>query len=97
MKKQNKPKAATDKQAAKKPKAQKAQTGNFKFTVGGVSYEIGDTAGELDLLKALVVASAKISEQIESLRRTLWRMEEIRDYENKPKAAAKGKPKGGEK
>ena len=103
MKKQSKPKAAADKQAAAKPKRTKTEAGNFKFSVGGVVCEVSETATDRELLKALVIGTIKISEQVEAVRRTLWRFGEIRDYEGKgAKAAAKGKPKadaakGGEK
>ena len=94
MKKQSKPKAAADKQAAAKPKRTKTEAGNFRFSVGGVVCEVSETATDRELLKTLVIGTIKISEQVEAVRRTLWRFGEIRDYEGKgAKAAANGKPK----
>lgn len=94
MKKQSKTKTAAEKQAAAKPKRTKLEAVGFKFTVGGVSYEVSDTATDTELLKALVIGMAKLSEQLEAIRRTLWRIGEIREYESKgAKAAAKGNPK----
>lgn len=95
MKKQSKPKAAADKQAAAKPKRTKTEAGNFRFSVGGVVCEVSETATDRELLKALVIGTIKISEQVEAVRRTLWRFGEIREYERKDGAnpSAKDKPK----
>jgi len=96
MKKESKPKAAADKQAAAKPKRTKPETGKFRFSVGGIVFKVSETATEKELLKALVVGTVKVSEQIEAVRRTLWRIGEIREYENKgAKQTANGKPKAG--
>lgn len=91
MKKQSKPKAAADKQAAAKPKRTKTEAGNFRFSVGGVVCEVSETATDRELLKAIVIGTIKISEQVEAVRRTLWRFGEIRDYEGRGAKAAKGK------
>lgn len=93
----SKPKAAADKQAAAKPKRTKTKAGNFKFSVGGVVCEVSETATDRELLKALVIGTIKISEQVEAVRRTLWRFGEIREYEGKgAKAAANDKAKAAE-
>ena len=93
MKKQSKPKAAADKQAAAKPKRMKTKAGNFKFSVGGIVCEVSETATEREFLKAIVIGTIKISEQVEALRRTLWRIGEIREYDGKSaKTAAKDTP-----
>ena len=94
MKNQSKPKAAADKQAAAKPKRTKTKAGNFKFSVGGVACEVSDTATDRELLKALVIGTIKISEQIEAVRRTLWRFGEIREYDGKGAKAAEGAANG---
>ena len=93
MKNQGKPQAAADKQAARKPKAKKAQAVKLRLAAGGVSVAVSEAATEGELLKALVVGTIKISEQVEALRRTLWRIGEVREYEGKGAKAGKGKPK----
>lgn len=86
-------KVAADKGKGTKPAKDKPD--EFRFTVGGEVYKVSSTATVGELLKAVVIGLVKLSEQVESVRRTLWRMSEIREYKgagDKPDAG-----KGGEK
>jgi len=76
--------------AAKGKTAAKVKVGILRFTIGGVNYEISESATDTELLRAVVIGLCKLSEQMESLRRTLWRIGEIRNYAGKG-----GKPDAG--
>lgn len=94
MKKQSKPKAAKKDKAAAKPKQAKPKTDKLKFKMCGYTLEFDEDADERKLLKGVIIGLLKLSEQVEAVRRTLWRIGEIREYDGKgAKAAANGKPK----
>ena len=92
MKKQSKAKAkaAAKPDAAKGKTAAKVKADILRFTIGGVNYEISESATDTELLRAVVIGLCKLSEQLESLRRTLWRIGEVRNYTGKG-----GKPDAG--
>ena len=91
MKKQSKPKAAKKDNAAAKPKTDK-----LKFKMCGYPLEFNEDADARNLLKGVIIGVLKLSEQGEAVRRTLWRIGEIREYENKgANPSAKDKPKAG--
>ena len=94
MKKQSKPKAAKKDKAAAKPKQATPKTDKLKFKMCGYTLEFNEDADERKLLKGVIIGLLKLSEQVEAVRRTLWRIGEIREYDGKgAKAAANGKPK----
>lgn len=82
MKKQSKAKAkpapeTAAGQTAAKVKADKAE----KRT--GRKAAVADNATERELLREVVKGLGVIADRVESVRRTLWRMSEVRNYENK--------------
>ena len=96
MKKQSKPKAAKKNKAAATPKQAKPKTDKLKFKMCGYTLEFDEDADERKLLKGVIIGLLKLSEQVEAVRRTLWRIGEIREYENKgANPSAKDKPKAG--
>lgn len=56
---------------------------------------IADNATERELLREIAKGIGVIADRVESVRRTLWRIGEVRAYENKG-AAADRKPEAAE-
>lgn len=95
MKKQGK--AKTKAGAGVKPDAAKAQAAKVKADkpakpARGKAAKVAAVADDLterELLREIVKGLRVVADRVESVRRTLWRMSEIREYESK---GAKGKP-----
>ena len=82
MKKQSKAKA----KAAAKPDAAKGKTAaKVKADKAGKrkGAAVADNATERELLREIVKGLGVIADRVESIRRTLWRMSEIRNYAGK--------------
>jgi len=107
MKKQGKAKAAAAKPDAADGKAAKVAADNGKKSGKSKTRDNGEIAldtlfkglgvgdeEQVELLREIAKGIKTIADRVESVRRTLWRMSEIREYENK---GAKGKPEKGGK
>lgn len=67
-----------------------AKTDNGDIALDVLFKGLGVKSGEeIEILREIAKGIKTIADRVESVRRTLWRMSEIREYESK---SAKGKP-----
>lgn len=100
MKKQSKAKAKPAPETAAGQTAAKVKADKAEKRTGRKAAAVADNATERELLREVVKGLGVIADRVESVRRTLWRMSEVRNYENKggkgeplPEAADAGNPK----
>ena len=73
---------------AKKATAKKAHGANANATHGKATGRKAqaaqaENAGVIELLRELINGVKTVADRVESVRRTLWRMSDVRNYENK--------------
>lgn len=83
MKKQSKAKAKPAPETVAGQTAAKVKADKAEKRTGRKAAAIADNATERELLREVVKGLGVIADRVESVRRTLWRMSEIRNYENK--------------
>ena len=81
---------AKAKTATKKAKRADAQADKPTDRKAQAQAQKADNAGLPELLRELIAGVKVVADRVESVRRTLWRMSEVRNYENK---GAKPTPK----
>jgi hypothetical protein len=89
MKKQSKAKAKPAPETAAGQTAAKVKADKAEKRTGRKAAAVADNATERELLREVVKGLGVIADRVESVRRTLWRMSEVRNYENK---GGKGEP-----
>ena len=80
MDKRKKPNVKT---ATKKTKGADTPATNSKPTGRKAQAAQAENAGLPELLRELIAGVKVVADRVESVRRTLWRMSEVRNYENK--------------
>lgn len=83
MDKRKKPNVTAKKATAKKAKGANTPATHGKATGRKAQAEQADNAGLPELLRELIAGVKVVADRVESVRRTLWRMSEVRNYENK--------------
>ena len=89
MKKQSNAKAKAKPETAAGQTAAKVKADKAEKRTGRKAAAVADNATERELLREVVKGLGVIADRVESVRRTLWRMSEVRNYENK---GGKGEP-----
>ena len=83
MKKQSKAKAKPAPETAAGQTAAKVKADKAEKRTGRKAAAVADNATERELLREVVKGLGVIADRVESVRRTLWRIGEVRNYENK--------------
>ena len=83
MDKRNKPSATAKGATAKKAKGAGTPATRGKPTGRKAQAERADNAGLRELLREVITGIKTVADRVESVRRTLWRMSEVRNYESK--------------
>ena len=83
MQKQKQKNANAKTATEKKPKGADTPTTHGKPTGRKAQTQKADNAGLPELLRELIAGVKVVADRVESVRRTLWRMSEVRNYENK--------------
>ncbi len=83
MDKRKKPNANAKTATAKKAKGANTPATHGKPTGRKAQAAQADNAGLPELLRELIAGVSVVADRVESVRRTLWRMSEVRNYTNK--------------